>query len=164
MFAPIFPGNSQLDQMYKICRVLGTPTQKSWSDGFKLAAKIGFNFPHYEGIPLNQLMPNASFEAIDLLNELLQYDPKKRPTSNQILQHPYFSSMNINQPIISNKINNNNVSNNNNENKTKEKKKHYDELEDWSDDEEELFETHINPNEKNTPKVFNIISNFYILF
>lgn len=35
-------------------------------------------------------MPNASDNAIDLINGLLRLDPKKRLTSKEALEHPYF--------------------------------------------------------------------------
>ena len=34
---PLFPGQSEQDQMTKICQVLGTPTKLNWPNGFKLA-------------------------------------------------------------------------------------------------------------------------------
>ena len=34
---PLFPGQSEADQMNQICRVLGTPTKLVWPDGHKLA-------------------------------------------------------------------------------------------------------------------------------
>ncbi|TIC73087.1 Pkinase-domain-containing protein [Wallemia mellicola] len=56
---PLFPGQSEVDQVYKICHVLGNPTSQStyhpvtntligggdWQHGLKLAATIGFQFP-----------------------------------------------------------------------------------------------------------------------
>lgn len=35
----------QADEIYKICSVLGTPTQQSWPEGLKLAAAMNFRFP-----------------------------------------------------------------------------------------------------------------------
>lgn len=34
---PLFPGQSEQDQMQQICKVLGTPTRLNWPNGFKLA-------------------------------------------------------------------------------------------------------------------------------
>ena len=34
MFMPLFPGNSALDQMNKICEVLGTPSKLDWPEGY----------------------------------------------------------------------------------------------------------------------------------
>ncbi len=45
LLKPLFPGNSEVDQIYKICGILGTPSHNSWSEGYRLASQIGFTFP-----------------------------------------------------------------------------------------------------------------------
>ena len=95
-FRPLFPGSSEPDQIYKIAAVLGTPTIQTWPEGMKLAAAMNFKFPRFNPTPLSQLIPNACPEALALIADLLHYDPKKRPTAAQALQHPYFQvGMNI---------------------------------------------------------------------
>ena len=89
--APLFAGNSEFDQIYKICSVLGTPTQAAWPEGYRLASQLGFNLPQLTGIGLGQVMKDAPLEAINLVAEMLRFDPAKRPTAQQVLQHPYFS-------------------------------------------------------------------------
>lgn len=96
MLKPIFPGSSETDQMYKICSVLGNPTMETWPDGVKLAAKTGFKMGNGYHTSLQQLMPNASPEAIDLMTQLLQFDPSKRPSASQALTHPFFKGPSIN--------------------------------------------------------------------
>ena len=39
--------------------------------------------------PLRELLPDAADDAIDLLKRLLQFNPEKRPTADQILKHPF---------------------------------------------------------------------------
>lgn len=89
-FRPLFPGSSEPDEIYKICSVLGPPTQKSWPEGLKLAAAMNFKFPKFVPTSLTQLIPNACKEAIQLISDMLAYDPAKRPTCAQALQSPYF--------------------------------------------------------------------------
>lgn len=48
----------------------GTPTPDQWPEGMALAAKMKFQFPRFVKTPLNQIIPNASREAIQLLNGL----------------------------------------------------------------------------------------------
>jgi len=87
---PLFPGTSEADEIYKICSVLGTPTQMNWPEGLKLAAQMNFNFPQFSPTPLNKLITNASPEAIELIEALCAWDPAKRPSAVQALQMPYF--------------------------------------------------------------------------
>jgi len=87
---PLFPGSSETDQIQKICVVLGTPTEKDWPEGYKLASYVGFKFPKHNPQSLRQLIPNASDEAIDLMTAMLNYNPEKRPTAAEALQHPFF--------------------------------------------------------------------------
>ena len=49
---PLFPGGSEADQVYKICSVLGSPTNAVWPDGVKLAIKMNFKFPQFVATPL----------------------------------------------------------------------------------------------------------------
>eukprot|EP00606_Chrysophyceae_sp_TOSAG23-5_P000307 GSChrysophyteH2.ASY1.ANO1.1510.1 assembled CDS len=87
---PIFPGSSEADELYKICAILGTPNAKSWSEGLKLASAMQFRFPQFVSTPLSQVLPNASPEGIELLTDLLKWDPQHRPTASQALQYPFF--------------------------------------------------------------------------
>merc|ERR1719456_607692 len=87
---PLFPGSSEGDELYKICSVLGTPQQPRWQEGHRLASQIGFRFPQFVPTPLETLIPTASKEAVNLMLAMLNWDPNKRPTSIQCVQHPYF--------------------------------------------------------------------------
>uniref|UniRef100_A0A7S1SGU5 non-specific serine/threonine protein kinase n=1 Tax=Tetraselmis chuii TaxID=63592 RepID=A0A7S1SGU5_9CHLO len=87
---PLFPGSSEADEIYKICSVMGTPTPQSWPEGMRLAQNMNFRFPQFQATPLAKLVTNASPEAIDLMTAMCQWDPIKRPTAVQALQHPYF--------------------------------------------------------------------------
>ncbi|KAM4835414.1 serine/threonine-protein kinase MAK isoform 3-T5 [Thomomys bottae] len=87
---PLFPGTSEVDEIFKICQVLGTPKKSDWPEGYQLASSMNFRFPQFAPINLKTLIPNASNEAIQLMTEMLSWDPKKRPTASQALKHPYF--------------------------------------------------------------------------
>ncbi|EGR30147.1 protein kinase domain protein [Ichthyophthirius multifiliis] len=90
MLKPLFNGASEVDQIQKICTVLGTPSKLDWTEGYKLASVKGINFPQYQSIPLSSLVNYCSSEGLQLINECLRWDPQKRPTAAKILQHPYF--------------------------------------------------------------------------
>ncbi|KAF6109982.1 male germ cell associated kinase [Phyllostomus discolor] len=87
---PLFPGTSEVDEIFKICQVLGTPKKSDWPEGYQLASAMNFRFPQCVPINLKTLIPNASNEAIQLMTEMLNWNPKKRPTASQALKHPYF--------------------------------------------------------------------------
>eukprot|EP00903_Cladosiphon_okamuranus_P005417 g5403.t1 len=88
----LFPGTSEADQVYKICSVLGTPTAETWPEGLKLAAQMQFRYPPFVPTPLAQLIPSASYEALALLTDLLQFDPYRRPTASQALKYTFFQA------------------------------------------------------------------------
>ncbi|XP_058497314.1 serine/threonine-protein kinase MAK isoform X9 [Solea solea] len=87
---PLFPGNSEVDEIFKICQVLGTVKKMDWPEGYQLATAMNFRFPQCVPTHLKTLIPNASHEAIALMKDMLQWDPKKRPTAVQALRYPYF--------------------------------------------------------------------------
>ncbi|RMC17446.1 hypothetical protein DUI87_06028 [Hirundo rustica rustica] len=87
---PLFPGASEIDTIFKICQVLGTPKKNDWPEGYQLSASMNFRWPHCVPNNLKTLIPNASSEAVQLMRDMLQWDPKKRPTASQALRYSYF--------------------------------------------------------------------------
>ncbi|XP_078544219.1 serine/threonine-protein kinase MAK isoform X2 [Lissotriton helveticus] len=87
---PLFPGTSEVDEIFKICQVIGTPKKADWPEGLQLASAMNFRFPQCVPIKLKILIPNASNDALQLMKDMLQWDPKKRPTAIQALKYPYF--------------------------------------------------------------------------
>ena len=98
---PIFPGSSEADEIYKICSILGSPTMRSWPEGIRLAAQMSFKFPQFVPTPLSQIVPNASPEALSLMQDLMKFDPQQRPTAAQTLQYPFFQ-LNASMPPLTN--------------------------------------------------------------
>ncbi|XP_076959219.1 cyclin-dependent kinase F-4-like isoform X1 [Bidens hawaiensis] len=89
---PLFPGSSEADEIYKICSVIGSPTKSSWAEGLGLASSINYLFPELCGVNLSALIPSASKDAVNLIASLCSWDPCKRPTASEVLQHPFFQS------------------------------------------------------------------------
>ena len=52
---PLFPGSSEADEIYKICAIMGTPTQQSWPEGLKLAGAMNFRFPQFAPTPFSKV-------------------------------------------------------------------------------------------------------------
>lgn len=87
---PLFPGSSEIDEIFKICSILGTPDKKDWPEGYQLAAAMNFKFPQFTETPLAQIIPQASKEGIIMMKDMLKWNPNKRPTAAQSLRYPYF--------------------------------------------------------------------------
>ena len=86
----LFPGKNAQVQMNKICEILGTPNQNDWPEGYALAKEINYKFPQFRGKKLKNVIKNASENAINLLELMLNFNPNKRPTAVKCLQHPFF--------------------------------------------------------------------------
>ncbi|KAH8287953.1 hypothetical protein KR018_009334 [Drosophila ironensis] len=104
-FRPLFPGSSEVDQLFKICSVLGTPEKNDWPDGYRLAAMIHFRYPDCIKVPLSSVVSRCSQNGLDLLEDLLAYDPDKRPTAQQSLKYPYFHALKRISPTAATKAN-----------------------------------------------------------
>lgn len=87
---PMFPGRSDMDQIFKICQVLGTPNVSAWPEGQRLASLVQFNFPNIVPLNLVELLPDCSSNGIDLIKVMLQWIPRDRPCAKELLDHSYF--------------------------------------------------------------------------
>jgi len=84
---PIFKGANSLDQLVKIIRVLGQP---NWRQLSFLIEKIP-KLPEMESKGLRHIFPEqTSHLFIDLLENMLVYNPLQRITAGEALCHPYF--------------------------------------------------------------------------
>eukprot|EP00730_Choanoeca_flexa_P012684 TRINITY_DN4518_c0_g1_i1.p1 TRINITY_DN4518_c0_g1~~TRINITY_DN4518_c0_g1_i1.p1 ORF type:complete len:540 (+),score=68.39 TRINITY_DN4518_c0_g1_i1:71-1690(+) len=89
---PLLPGSSESDTLFKCVTVFGTPSKSSWPEGTKLASKMKYKFPQLTATPLRTLIPNASAEALGLMQDLMQWNPGTRPSCSAALKHGYFTS------------------------------------------------------------------------
>lgn len=91
---PLFEGDSEIDQLFRIFRLLGTPDEGSWP-GVSAFVDYKMTFPKWERKPLNENIQQLKNhpEAMDLLTRLLHYVPAERISARQALLHPYFKSI-----------------------------------------------------------------------
>ena len=85
-------GDSEIDQIFKIFRVLGTPNPNNWPDCLKLP-DFKPDFPKFRGKGLNEHTNNLEEIQLDLLKGLCALDPNKRISAKMALLHPYFDNM-----------------------------------------------------------------------
>lgn len=89
---PIFPGKSDVDQLHKILDIIGAPEKREWPDKSALPWE---NFRNCKEINLRHLVPDISAEGLDLLQNLLVFDPNKRFNAQTCLAHAYFDEFHI---------------------------------------------------------------------
>nr|XP_061803478.1 cyclin-dependent kinase 11B-like isoform X7 [Nerophis lumbriciformis] len=88
---PLFPGKSEIDQINKIFKDLGTPSEKIWPGYNELPAvkKMSFTEYHYNNLR-KRFGALLSDQGFDLMNKFLTYCPSKRIVSDEALKHEYF--------------------------------------------------------------------------
>jgi mitogen-activated protein kinase 1/3 len=91
---PIFPGRDYLDQLKLIIKTLGSPVDDELD--FITAPKAR---AYIEALPkspkpdFRRMFRGASEDAIDLVNRMLQFDPRKRITVAEALEHPWLKAL-----------------------------------------------------------------------
>jgi cell division cycle 2-like protein len=105
-------GQSELEQLSKMVRLLGPPNVADWPEFASLehAQNYTFNTRNAaQGSRLRELFPTHSFSAssnalseqgFNLLQGLLTYNPAKRLTAAEALAHPYFSEAPLPQSSV----------------------------------------------------------------
>ena len=89
---PIFPGDSGVDQLVEIIKVLGTPTREQIKEMNPNYTE--FKFPQIKAHPWQKVFrARTSPEAIDLVSRLLEYTPSARITPLQACAHTFFDEL-----------------------------------------------------------------------
>lgn len=88
---PLFPGDCELQQLLHIFRLLGTPSETMWQGVTKL--RDWHDWPQWQPQDLQRVFPQLEPEGVDLLKQMLEYDPAKRISAKNALKHPYFDSL-----------------------------------------------------------------------
>eukprot|EP00736_Rhodelphis_marinus_P011716 Rmarinus@m.25980 len=89
---PLFPGESGVDQLVEIIKVLGTPTKEqiqSMNQNYN-----DFKFPQIKAHPWHKVFrASTPPEATDLVSKLLQYNPRGRSKPLEACAHPFFDEL-----------------------------------------------------------------------
>ncbi|XWS50811.1 hypothetical protein CRYUN_Cryun12cG0121000 [Craigia yunnanensis] len=91
---PLFPGKNVVHQLDLMTDTLGTPPVESISrirneKARRYLSSMRKKLP----VPFSQKFPNVDPLALRLLERLLAFDPKDRPTAEEALADPYFSGL-----------------------------------------------------------------------
>ena len=96
---PLFPGDSEIGQLFKIFQIMGTPNEETWPGITKLK-DYSLNFPQWKPKKLKDLFPNFDKDGLDLMEKFLQMDPDKRITIKDALNHPFLEKVRAEQGDI----------------------------------------------------------------
>lgn len=90
--APLFAGESAVDQVVELCKVLGAPTTAEIAA--LNPAHSSFSFPSVPPVGLARLFRrHVPADAVDLLSKLLRYAPADRITPGAAMAHPFFDEL-----------------------------------------------------------------------
>uniref|UniRef100_A0A8C5MIQ7 cyclin-dependent kinase n=1 Tax=Leptobrachium leishanense TaxID=445787 RepID=A0A8C5MIQ7_9ANUR len=85
----LFPGDSEIDQLFRIFRTLGTPDEVTWP-GVTSMPDYKTTFPKWARQDFSKVAPPLDDDGRDLLAQMLQYDSNKRISAKAALTHPFF--------------------------------------------------------------------------
>ena len=89
---PLFMGDSEIDQLFKIFQVLGTPNCEEHPEIAKLP-EFKDSFPKWKDNKANLCLESLCDRGRDLLRKMLCYNPEERITARSALQHPFFDDL-----------------------------------------------------------------------
>jgi len=88
----LFPGDDQIDQITKVLKLCGTPTNETLSKITSEEAILYIrSLPQMDKKDFQAEFPGANPQAIDLLEKMLEVDADKRITAEETLAHPYLA-------------------------------------------------------------------------
>ncbi|XP_065312448.1 cyclin-dependent kinase 2-like [Dermacentor albipictus] len=98
MLKALFAGDSEIDQLFRIFRTLGTPDENSWP-GVTNLPDYKATFPRWEPQSLVNIINGLDADGEDLILKLLIADPDARMPAKRALSHRYFRDVTIQRPL-----------------------------------------------------------------
>ena len=103
---PMFSGKNEVDQLVKMVNELGPPSEKTWPQGLESMKRLNLRFaqsnPQEGGsdselakIAIRKRVPNESDDAISMIHSMIQWSPLRRPTAEEALKNPIFSTRDV---------------------------------------------------------------------
>jgi serine/threonine protein kinase len=88
----VFPGDSEIDQLFRIFRTLGTPNEEIWP-GVSQLPDYKETFPNWAAKDFNTVFTKLEPKGRDLLSMLFTFYPGHRISAKRALLHPYFADL-----------------------------------------------------------------------
>lgn len=91
MLRPLFSGDSEIDQLFRIFKQFGTPNETTWPGVIHLP-DFKESFPGWS----RQTLPHKFYndeDAINLFYALMEYDPHQRLSAKEAMNHKYFDNV-----------------------------------------------------------------------
>ncbi|NXO38386.1 CDKL2 protein, partial [Locustella ochotensis] len=89
---PLFPGDSEIDQLFHITKCLGNLIPRQQELFYKNPLFAGLKLPEVNELEsLEKRYPKLPPAALDLAKECLQIDPDKRPSCTELLRGDFFN-------------------------------------------------------------------------
>lgn len=89
---PLFPGESGIDQLVEIIKVLGTPTRdqiRTMNPNY-----MEYRFPQIKPHPFTKVFRRGTpSDALDLIAKVLDYTPTTRLSAFDAMCHPFFDEL-----------------------------------------------------------------------
>lgn len=85
-------GDSEIDQLFRIFRTLGTPDEVVWP-GVTSMPDYKPSFPKWARQDFSKVVPPLDEDGRSLLSQMLHYDPNKRISAKAALTHPFFQDV-----------------------------------------------------------------------
>ncbi|KAF9346849.1 Cyclin-dependent kinase 2, partial [Mortierella sp. NVP85] len=84
--------DSEIDELFKIFKIKGTPNDKLWP-GVQELKDWKPSFPIWKPQTLESVVPHLDAYGLDLLSQMIEYDPTQRISAKRALQHPFFDDL-----------------------------------------------------------------------
>lgn len=95
----LFPGDSEIDQLFRIFRTLGTPDETIWP-GVSMLPDFKSHFPKWQPQSIGKIVPSLDEDGLSLLMKLLTYEPSRRISAKQAISHRYFCDVTVHPPRL----------------------------------------------------------------
>ncbi|CAH2040048.1 unnamed protein product, partial [Iphiclides podalirius] len=98
----LFPGDSEIDQLFRVFRALGTPGEALWP-GARRLPDFRAAFPRWPPRAAGLLLPEplrAAPHAAALFEAMLRYEPAERVSARAALLHPYLADARRTPPAL----------------------------------------------------------------